>query len=182
MREDTRNSGPLVFSSFQKSSPPPKRLCGSHPHLIFSLSLSKNNGQMRNPFFWSSYTLGWLPAVSFTAWVPFLNITSAILFLLFQNVFIYSLAEREKKQTKKQPFSPYWFCQALWNPDTLNTGMKKSHLTTKLTVGWRGKKRAKAREGRAKRSQTSKQCSETKAETQLQIYMKGFLEPWVERL
>ena len=28
---------------------------------------SKNNGQMRNPFFWSSYTLGWLPAVSFTA-------------------------------------------------------------------------------------------------------------------
>jgi len=44
-------------------------------------------------------------------------------------------------------------------------------------VGWRGKKRAKACEGRAKRSQTSKQGSETKAKTQLQIYTKGFFEP-----
>lgn len=55
--------------------------------------------------------------------------------------------------------------------------MKKSQLTTKLALGGKGKEEGKACEVRAERSQTSKGCSGTKAETQLQIYMKGFCEP-----
>ena len=77
-------------------------------------------------FFLSSYTLGWLPAVSFTAWVPFLNITSASFFFFFK-MSSSILWQREKKNKQKNSlFFPYWFCQALWNPDTPHRNEKKS--------------------------------------------------------
>lgn len=41
----------LWLSLSVHSSPLPKRPCRSHPHLIFSLSLSKRYSQMRNLFF-----------------------------------------------------------------------------------------------------------------------------------